>query len=336
MPNLTITPQQILAVEGIDASYKELMADVPLPSFVDKVFHHNASSSLPIEPYSITELGGGFEESPEGTDFSTDTPNVESVLLTNKLYKRGVKVPYSMIQYDRYGEIQRIVDNAVSSYRDFWMGQVMTVLNSGETATSYDGKVFFADDHVLAGIAGQANYVEVNISDLPTTEHGTGVTAPSPSELYQAAVKGISTLRTIKSATNTFPNEHKMQYHVLLPESFSVQAQSAFASENLASAVASTILTLSNSGPRFDSESSLNITYSTHASLNLTDAFIVSVVDTPEKPFIRQTKEFRIDSLLYDSDHFALNDQLLWIPKIWAASGLFHWYRAAMVRLRMV
>lgn len=333
MADLILTNEQILAISDIDLSYRELMANQTLPSWVDTFFWHNANSTLPVEPYPIIEGGGGFQETPEGTDYKQQGVETKSVLLANKRFIQSLVVQYGYIKYDRYGAIMQLLESMASDYRTFWMGLVMNILNGGETTDSYDGTTFFATDHVLAKQTGQANYFEIDISNLPTPEHGTGPSTPTPSELYYSVLDVIKGMRQIKSADNKYVNEYQQSYHVLLPESLSGQAQAAFLQENIAATSAQLMLALSKGGAAFGTNSKVNITYDCLPSLNLTDAFIVGVADTSEKPFVRQTDEIRIDALLYESDQFKKKDILEWPTKIYANAGNFHWTRAAMGRM---
>jgi hypothetical protein len=332
MVDIILSEEQILAISDIDVSYRQRMQEVPLPPWVDTFFWHNADSSLPVEPYPIIDGTAEWQKAAEGTSYRQDNLSVKSVLLQNDRYIKSLVVPYSYIKYDRYGLIMQEIEAQAAGVRDLWIGMIMSILNAGETSTAYDGETFFDTDHPLGSMTGQANYVEIDISTLPV-EHGTGVTTPSSAELYQSVIQTISALRKIRSGTNIYPNEFYGSYHVLLPESLSGQAQAAFANENLAATMSQVMLALAGGGMRLGSNSKLNITYDCLPSLNLTDAFIVTVADTSEKPFIRQTEDFRIDSLLYDSDQFKHKDILEWPTKVYGGAGNFNWKSCAMGRM---
>lgn len=329
MPNITLTPQQLLAVEGIDFSFRERMSNLILPSWVDKMFWHNSTSTMEVEPYVVTEGNANWRETPEGGNYELGDVKLNPILVANKRFVKALQIKYSQIQYDKYDEVMMMAESVASSTEDLWMQLVMNTINNAGTTLAYDGATFFSTAHKLGNQVNQSNLITIDISALPTSEHGTGPTAPSPAELRQSVSKVISGLRQIKRGAEDRPNEWKRQFHVMLPESFAPQAEAAFTNENLAAVLAETFVTLGATGARYSSDDRVGITYSCVPSLSLTDSFIVSVVDTPEKPFMRQTKESRIDHLDQNSDQWKKYDILEWIAKQWCGVSNFNWYRAA-------
>jgi hypothetical protein len=330
---LELTPNQILAIDGIDLSFRERMFQTKLPRWVDNLFWHNATSSMPVEPYVITTGQADWQQVEEGDSYQVGEVTPNPILVANKRYMKSLIVKYSQIQYDKYDEILMEAERIVSGYDDLWMSLVLSILNSATTSLSYDGAAFYSAAHKFNKNTSQSNLISVDISALPTSEHGSGPTSPSPGELRQSVAQVVSALRAIKSGKDEYPNAYKSKFHVLFPEAFRAQAEAAYSNENLAATLAEVMTVLGSSGVRFGTDDRVSITYDCTPALNYSDSFIVSVVDTPEKPFVRQTKEMRVDSLLYDSDQFKKMDILEWPVKVWCGAGNFHWYRSAMGKM---
>lgn len=82
--------------------------------------------------------------------------------LENKLYEASVTVPNLHIEYDKVGLYKPAIEQMAQNAKLFGSELVAEVLNGGTTNLCYDGKMFFAADHVM----GTTTYANMSVGVL--------------------------------------------------------------------------------------------------------------------------------------------------------------------------
>ena len=92
--------------------------------------------------------------------------------LENKLYEASVTVPNLHIEYDKVGLYKPAIEQMAVNAKLFPSELVADVLINGDTNLCYDGKAFFADDHVV----GTDTYANKGMGELNTANVLAGMT----------------------------------------------------------------------------------------------------------------------------------------------------------------
>lgn len=203
--------------------------------------------------------------------------NANGIEVRNKHFEATIEIPVSWMRRDKTGQVNIRIDDLATRANAHWASLLSTLLINGESTVCYDGQYFFDTDHSEGKSGTQSNDIQVDISAVPATHHGS-VTEPSVAEMRAAILKGVRQIIGFKDDQGEPLNEAAMQFMVKVPISLMDIAQSAVS------------LPLVDSGDSniIPAQPFFNISVVPNARLSWTDKFAILRTDGSAKPLIRQ------------------------------------------------
>lgn len=126
-----------------------------------------------------------------------------------KKFESSVQIPLDWINNDKTDQVNRSMGMLATRYNPQWYGKrVANLLNTGETATGFDGLAFFATTHAW-GDSG-------TISNKLTYPAATGV-IPTANEMASAIVQAVATLQGYLDDRGEPLNENITKITVAVP-----------------------------------------------------------------------------------------------------------------------
>lgn len=245
----------------------------------------------------------------------------QNFTIRNKHYEATIDILVRWLRRDKTGQAMvRIRELALRS-NSHWASLMSTLILNGPSTVCYDGQFFFDTDHSEGSSGTQDNDITVDISGLPAAAHGV-VTAPSPEEMQQAILKGITQITGFKDDQGEPMNESASNFLVMVPQSL------YFAGVNALTMPKGTGLSEQTS-PGF----SVNITANARLS-SWTDAFPIFRTDSNAKSFIRQEEtEVDLKVKAEGSEYEFDNDAHQYGIDAWRNVGYGMWQDACLVTL---
>jgi len=142
-----------------------------------------------------------------------------SITIRNKHFEGAVTVQKKDLRRDKFGMIQTRISEQVRRAMNHPASMLSTLIIGGESGLCYDGQYFFDTDHVSGDSGVQSNSISVDISELPTTTHGSTV-APSVEEFQLAIGKGVQAMTSFKDDAGEPVNEDASGFVVMVPPTF--------------------------------------------------------------------------------------------------------------------
>ena len=196
--------------------------------------------------------------------------------IKNLHFEATLEILVREMRRDKTGQIMVRVNELADRTNSHWAKLLSTLIENGESSLCYDGQFFFDTDHEEGTSGVQSNDINVDISALPVTNHGS-VTAPSAAEMQGAILAAIQQMYGFKDDVGEPINETANAFLVMVPTSLL----------NVAIA-ATTTATLDSGDTNIITNGSMNISVVSNARLTWTDQFVVARTDGNVKPFIRQ------------------------------------------------
>lgn len=103
---------------------------------------------------------------------------------------------------------------------------------AGASSLCYDGQYFFDTDHVSGDSGTQSNKIQIDISALPVSTHGTPA-APSAAEFSHAIIDAITAMMAFKDDQGEEVNDLAGQFLVMVPLKYMKAAGFAVSGEKL-------------------------------------------------------------------------------------------------------
>lgn len=178
------------------------------------------SVAMRMDSTQATEEYGWLGASPAMREFIEGRSPQElaenSFTVSNKDYEGSIQIWSKDMRRDKTGQIQIRVNQLADRANDHPAKLLSTLIVNAESAACYDGQYFFDTDHSEGDSGSQSNDISVDISALPTTNHGT-TTAPAPEEMARAIVAGIVQLLTFKDDRGEPMNQSATGFTVMMP-----------------------------------------------------------------------------------------------------------------------
>lgn len=201
------------------------------------------------------------------------------ITIENKKFEASVEFLKKDIRRDKTGQIMIRLRDLVARSETHWASLLSTLLLNGTSGLAYDGKAFFAADHV-EGNSGTLTNLLTN-SDYSSLNVATA-TKPTAVELASALMDVIVHFYLMKDDQGEPRNEDALRFQVQCPVTMQAAMQTAVSKEllNAGSGTIQNPLT----GTKF------TIDVIPNARLTWTDKFAVLRADAQAKPFIRQAE----------------------------------------------
>lgn len=200
------------------------------------------------------------------------------ITIPNKHFEATLEVFVEEMRRDKTGQVMLRVRELAGRIVSHWASLLSTLIVNGESTACYDGQFFFDTDHQEGDSPVQSNDISVDISTLPTTNHGTP-TAPSVGEMQKAILLGIQQMYGFVDNEGEPYNETAQEFLVKVPTSLFEVALAATRNPMVDSGESNTITNVDE----------FRITVRSNPRLSAwTDKFAVFRTDGNMKPFIRQ------------------------------------------------
>lgn len=236
----------------------------------------------------------------------------QGMTIVNKTWEATIRVDADEQRRDKTGQIMVRVSELARRVATHPNKLLTTLLVSGETTPCYDGTTFFAPDHEEGDSGAQSN-------DL--THEANTPTTPTDSEMYEAIVKAISQLMTLKDDQGEPMNEAAHEFMVMVPMSFLQATLAALSAET----IDSTTNPLAAGDP-------FRVRWLANPRLTWTTKFAVFRTDGTTRPFIFQEElPVQVQVLAEGSELEVNENQHQYGVKAIHEAGYGFWQDACMV-----
>lgn len=245
--------------------------------------------------------------------------------LRNKRWEASLKVPVLDWTKDKTGQIMVRVNDLASRYMAHRARLLSALMIAGEATACYDGQYFYDTDHAEGGSGTQSNDLSVDISALPTAQHGS-TTVPSAGEMALCIMQAVAAIYGFKDDQGEPMNEGATDFRVMVPISLWAATSAAVGGKVLASGEDNPVAIAQMDGFRLRIHANARLTW--------TDRFSVFRADGAVKPFIFQ-EDGGVNSKILgpDSEYATINDECLVTTDAVNNAGYGYWQHACLVTM---
>lgn len=140
----------------------------------------------------------------------------QALEIINKEFEATLKVKVKDLRRDKTGQLQVRIGEMADRANAHWARLVSVLINNGASQVCYDGQYFFDTNHSEGDSGAQSNAIDVDISVLAASNHGT-IIDPSVSEASQAIMLGVQQIYGFKDDTGEPINENARDFLVMVP-----------------------------------------------------------------------------------------------------------------------
>lgn len=249
----------------------------------------------------------------------------DAFTIRNKRWEASLKVPLLDWRQDKTGQIAVRINDLAARYQAHRARLLSSLILGGATGLCYDGQYFFDTDHSEGNSGTQSNKLSVDISALPTAQHGS-TTAPAASELAHAILQGVAAILSFKDDQGEPLNETATDFRVMVPISLWMATSAAVGARTMAGGEDNPLAIGTLEGFR--------LTIHANARLTWTDTLAVFRADGAVKPFIFQEDGGVNTKILGpESEYATLNDEILITTDAINNAGYGYWQHACQVVL---
>jgi len=204
----------------------------------------------------------------------------EGITIRNKDFEATLEIPTKWMRRDKSGQIMVRVNELADRSVTHWQKLLSDLIASGDTATAYDGQYFFDTDHSEGDSGTQSNKIDVDISALSASLHGS-TTAPSPEELRGMVFAGVEKMLGYVDNEGEPMNEMARSFLVMVPTAWFTTAAAALRNPTLGSGESNLVGSLDG----------FNFALAVNPRLSWSDSLAVIRTDGSVAPFIRQEED---------------------------------------------
>lgn len=300
--------------------YQELEANMGA-AWLDAVSNY-FQSDQESEEYAWLDQVPALREWVGGRHAKGFTEN--GIEIKNKHFEATIEFRLRDMRRDKTNQIQARIGELAERDRTHWASLISLLIVNGASTVCYDGQYFFDTDHSEGSSGNQSNSIQVDISALPATVHGSAAAAPSPEEMQQAILTGITQMFKFVDDKGEPLNETAASFTVIVPVGLS---QAALAAISMVRAAAASTFNIQN----------FNIALAINPRLTAagwTTKFVVVRTDGKIKPFIRQEETGATLKVKDENSEFAFdNDAVQFGIDTWRNVGYGRWQGAVLVEL---
>ena len=132
------------------------------------------------------------------------------VSITNRPYESTLEISVDDLRRDKTDQIMTRIQEQADRANAHWARLLSLLIDAGETGLCYDGKTFFATDHVSGDSGPQSNALSINI---------VTPAAPTASELQDSILEATQALLAYKDDEGEPMNETALEFMVMVPPS---------------------------------------------------------------------------------------------------------------------
>lgn len=246
------------------------------------------------------------------------------ITIDNRHFEATLEVLVREMRRDKTGQVMVRVRDMADRTSAHWAKLLSTLIINAETTACYDGQFFFDTDHSEGASGTQDNDIQVDISALPVTNHGS-VTAPSVGEMQQAILKGIQQIYGFVDDQGEPLNETAMEFLVMVPTTLL----------NVGLGAATLPMIDNGESNIIPNQDRMRISVVSNPRLSSwTDQFGVFRTDGNVKPFIRQEEEpVQMKAIAEGSELEFNEDKHHYGVDSWRNVGYGMWQGACLVKM---
>ena len=199
--------------------------------------------------------------------------------IENLDFEATIEVMVKELRRDKTGQVMVRIKELADRTNAHWAMLLSELVLGGASKLCYDGQYFFDTDHEEGKSGVQSNKLSVDLSELPVEKHGS-IIAPSPEEMEQVILQGVTQLLGFKDDQGQPMNEGANEFIVMLPTTLMTAGNAAITNPILTSGKTNTIIT-----------ADFSIKPVINPRLTWNDTFAVFRADGNVKPLIRQEEE---------------------------------------------
>jgi hypothetical protein len=223
--------------------------------------------------------------------------------VTNKDYEATLEVFRKDLRRDQSGQLAMKVQSLAERAAEHDEKLLSALINAGTgdtLDTAYDSQYFFDTDHSIGSSGTMDNDITVDISALPTAQHGS-TTAPSPEEFALSYLLAVQQLRTFKDDQGEPVNHSMGEVVVMIPTALEAYAAAGLFSPTFAGGATNPVVaaaaTQGTARPRLVS----------NPRLTWTASFAVFRADSALKPYIVQVEETPMMEVIGEGSEYAFD-----------------------------
>ncbi len=291
---------KIITARGIRGAFMQTVEDLR-KLWIEKLVTRFSSSSAD-EHYGWIGTPPGMDEV-KGEVHSEELPEYE-LIVRNKTYESGLEFKREDIERDKTGQINLAKTEqwaAKCANHEMFLVSALMAAGTGTTlGKAYDGKAFFAANHVSHKSGTQKN--KLTSSDVPALSV-VDRTAPTEKEAVKAIMGVVSHILTLKDDQGDPINSNAKEFLVMAPPVMWQYLVPATVNTIINSGENNTIVSLRVDG--FD------ISVAPNPLLTYTYEFDVYRTDGPLKPFgMQEEVPLEVNVLDINSEHYRLNNKV--------------------------
>ena len=238
------------------------------------------------------------------------------VSITNRPYESTLEISVDDLRRDKTDQIMTRIQEQADRANAHWARLLSLLIDAGETGLCYDGKTFFATDHVSGDSGPQSNALSINIVTPP---------APTASEVQDSILEATQGLLAYKDDGGEPMNETALEFMVMVPPSY-LKAVATALGATVIEQTGNAILALGGLGG-FVYRLAVNV------RLNWTTQFVVFCTDGVVTPLIRQIEQdVKMDAMAEGSSEEFMNRRHLYGITTLRNVGYGYWQKACLVK----
>lgn len=309
-----------LSSRTVTGMYFEALAANPGAAWVNAVSNYFQSDQT-VESYKWLGMPPALREWLGGRNAKGFTAN--GIDIANKHFESTIEIALRDLRLDKSGQVRARIGELAERGGTHFASLLSTLMVNGASTVCYDGQYFFDTDHSEGSSGTQSNKIDVDISALPAAVHGS-VTAPSPEEMQQAMLAGITQMYGFKDDVGEPLNENAASFMVVVPVGLSQAALSAL---SMVRAAGASTFAVEN----FNIALAMNPRLT---SAGWTDKFAIFRADGSIKPLIRQEETAPTLKVKDENSEYAFDNDAIQVGiDTWRNVGYGRWQGAVQVTL---
>ena len=246
--------------------------------------------------------------------------------IRNLLYEGTLEINVDDLRRDKTGQIRARVQEFADRELTHWATLLSALLVNGTSLTCYDGQYYFDTNHNEGDSGDQSNLIQVDISEVPASTHGSAVTAPSKEEAQHVILQAIMAIVSFVDDRGEPMNENACEFLVKVPPTL-YPVFAAAVKDMFNSALPQ------NMDPNLLDGISVSVAMNTRLS-SWTDQVAVFRTDSPIKGLIRQSEtDFKRQVLDETSEYAFQNRAIQTGVDGWRNVGFGYWQRACLAKM---
>lgn len=245
--------------------------------------------------------------------------------IKNKHYEATMEVLVRHMRRDKSDQTMIRIRELARRSNAHWASLLATLILNGTTGLAYDGQYYFDTDHSEGDSGAQSNKINVDISALPASVHGS-VTNPSIEEMQLSIVKGINQISTFLDDRGEPMNETAQRFLVMAGPGLRNQVSQAIQTNIQIDASQTALVAL---------QQDFSLTSAISVRLNSwTDKFAIFRTDVDAKALIRQQETPVQLKVKAEGSEFEFdNDAHQYGIDTWRNVGYGMWQNACLVTM---